>query len=304
MLLTLCIALNFIICSDNVPQYDQQSIIAVQPTMDTRLEHGPLIAGRLVPRECVTWSNHELIGDGHKPITSQMNIPRTEIECLYVNGQEVKPTPEQIIAMQTAILEDKRHKASVRKENAAAKKAVKDQLDRLYNQTQTPGIPIVAPAKASDDRTNADAKASDNRTNADVKASDNRSNADAKPGDDCAIAAKQVKRQRAKKMANAVNPIKPQKKKENPCTKTSGRQKRRKKNDDDDDEDDYDEDSDQDIESEQEFEDENEEESEEVPESSNDNSVDEESDGGHISDDQDLLGAEELPNHQGWISER
>ena len=111
-----------------------------------------LIAGRLVFRECVTWSNFEHSGDGFKPITPAMNIPRTEIDCLYVNGEEGKPTPEQIIAIRTAILEDKEKKASVRREKTAKKKAVKDTLDRLEKGQLPSEAPLVAPAKVSGKR--------------------------------------------------------------------------------------------------------------------------------------------------------
>jgi hypothetical protein len=70
-------------------------------------QRSSLIAGRLVPRECVTWSNHELTEGGFKPVTSNLNIPRTEIECFYENGEEVRPTAQQILNLQAAILEDK-----------------------------------------------------------------------------------------------------------------------------------------------------------------------------------------------------
>ena len=40
-------------------------------------------------------------------MTSNLNIPRTEIECFYENGEEVRPTAQQILNLQAAILEDK-----------------------------------------------------------------------------------------------------------------------------------------------------------------------------------------------------
>ena len=84
-------------------------------------QRSSLIAGRLAPLECVTWSNHELTGGGFKPVTDNLNISRTEIDCFYVNGEEVRPTAQQILDLQAAILEDKKKKAKIRSEKKAQK---------------------------------------------------------------------------------------------------------------------------------------------------------------------------------------
>ena len=125
-----------------------------------------LIAGRVVPRESVTWSNHEFAGKGLTPITPALNIPRVEIECLYVNGEEVAPTPEQIIAMQTAVLEDRAAKLIVRREKAATKKAAKDTFDRVGQRPQIPfSAPSIAPSKNNDDGNRVQAHAKSRKTN-------------------------------------------------------------------------------------------------------------------------------------------
>ena len=110
-------------------------------------ERSSLIAGRLAVRECVTWSNHELIGQGCRPVTAQLKIPRTEIECFYVNGQEIPPTAQQILDLQAAILEDRRRKTNIRREKANAKKAMRAKLDALEEEGQLTGVPSTAPPK-------------------------------------------------------------------------------------------------------------------------------------------------------------
>jgi hypothetical protein len=82
-------------------------------------------------------------------VTSNLNIPRTEIECFYENGEEVRPTAQQILNLQAAILEDKAKKSKLRSEKAARKKAVKDQLERLEKGEALADAPIVAPEKKS-----------------------------------------------------------------------------------------------------------------------------------------------------------
>ena len=112
-------------------------------------QRSSLIAGRLVPRECVTWSNHELTERGFKPVATNLNIQRTEIDCLYVNGEEVRPTAKQILDLQEAILADKSKKAKIRSEKSAKKKAVKDKLDKLEKGESPTDIPPVTPDKKS-----------------------------------------------------------------------------------------------------------------------------------------------------------
>ena len=92
--------------ADNVPLDGLPSPSPMEVAVNSRQmqeRRNPLIAGRLVPRPCVTWSNHEHSGDGFKAVTAGMNIPRTEVECYFYNGEEVKPSAEDVIAHQASL---------------------------------------------------------------------------------------------------------------------------------------------------------------------------------------------------------
>ena len=125
----------------------EQSIRVAENRQVQQQQQHPRIAGRLFTQACVTWSNHELTGDGFLRVVPSTNVSRTAIECFFRNGGEEKPTPEEILLQQASLLEYKMQKADVRKEQNQKKKAAKTALDALELGQVTSSAPAVAPGK-------------------------------------------------------------------------------------------------------------------------------------------------------------
>jgi len=66
-------------------------------------------------RESVLWHNHALVTPGRRRVTAADNVPRTEVGWLYVDGQEVQLTPDDVLALRAAELAQRAQKRAASK---------------------------------------------------------------------------------------------------------------------------------------------------------------------------------------------
>ena len=72
-------------------------------------EELPLVKGRLKVKKNVYWSNRFLQSGGQAQ-TYRNRVDPFTVECMYVNGKEVKATADDVLALQRDYLEQKKKK--------------------------------------------------------------------------------------------------------------------------------------------------------------------------------------------------